>query len=123
MVFPTIEFAVFFAPVLALSWLLMPRPWVWKPFILVASYVFYAAANPKFCLLLGGVTLGNQAAATLIDRSDSPRRRKAIVSIARQQHADLAGLLEQDFGVQRPEDLSIKQASELIDLLKAAGRI
>jgi hypothetical protein len=45
------------------------------------------------------------------------------LSIARQQHADLEGLLQQDFGVQRPEDLSIKQASELIDMLKAAGRI
>src|SRR3954454_13119834 len=82
MVFPSIEFAVFFPPVLALSWLLMSRPWIHKPFLLLCSYVFYAAANPKFCLLLGGVTLGNQAAATLIDRSDSPRRRKAIVSIA-----------------------------------------
>src|SRR5438128_8307601 len=72
MVFPSIEFAVFFPPVLALSWLLMPRPALHKPFILFCSYVFYAAANPKFCLLLGGVTLGNQAAATLIDRSDAP---------------------------------------------------
>ena len=82
MVFPSIEFAVFFPPVLALSWLLMPRPRLHKPFILLCSYVFYAAANPKFCLLLGGVTLGNQAAATLIDRSDSQQRRKAIVTIA-----------------------------------------
>jgi alginate O-acetyltransferase complex protein AlgI len=82
MVFPSIEFAVFFPPVLALSWLLMARPRIHKPFILFCSYVFYAAANPKFCLLLGGVTLGNQIAATLIDRSESPQRRKAIVSIA-----------------------------------------
>jgi len=82
MVFPSIEFAVFFPPVLALSWLLMPRPALHKPFILLCSYVFYAAANPRFCLLLGGVTLGNQAAATLIDRSDSPHRRKVIVTVA-----------------------------------------
>jgi alginate O-acetyltransferase complex protein AlgI len=82
MVFPSIEFAAFFPPVLAISWLLMPHPRIHRPFLLFCSYVFYAAANPKFCLLLAGVTLGNQAAATLIDRSDSPRRRKAIVSIA-----------------------------------------
>jgi alginate O-acetyltransferase complex protein AlgI len=82
MVFPSIEFAVFFPPVLAISWLLMPHPRIHRPFLLFCSYVFYAAANPKFCLLLGGVTLGNQLAATLIDRSDSPRARKAIVSIA-----------------------------------------
>ena len=48
---------------------------------------------------------------------------KAILAIARQQHADLDGLLQQDFAVERVEDLSIKQASELIDMLKAAGRI
>jgi alginate O-acetyltransferase complex protein AlgI len=60
----------------------MSRPRIHKPFILFCSYVFYAAANPKFCLLLGGVTLGNQLAATLIARSESPQRRKAIVSIA-----------------------------------------
>ena len=58
-------------------------------------------------------------------RSRKPATEKqvrAITSIARQQHADLDGLL-QEFGVQRPEDLSIKQASELIDMLKTASRI
>jgi hypothetical protein len=47
---------------------------------------------------------------------------RAIRSIAARQHADLAGLL-QDYGVSRPEDLSIKQASELIDALKTAASI
>src|SRR5438552_13292411 len=82
MVFPSIEFAVFFPIVLVLSWALMPRPSVWKPFLLFVSYVFYAAANPKFCLLLGGVTLGNQLFATLIDRSDNQRHRKGLVTVA-----------------------------------------
>src|SRR3954453_21770288 len=80
MLFPTVQFAIFFPIVLALSWLLMPRQPLWKPFILVASYLFYAYANWKFCLLLGGVTLGNQAAAKLIHRAgDDERRRKWIV--------------------------------------------
>ena len=47
---------------------------------------------------------------------------RAIRSIASRQHADLDGLLR-DFGVERPEDLSLKQASELIDTLKAASQI
>ena len=71
MVFPTIEFAVFFPPVLFLSWALMSRPRIWKPFILACSYVFYAAANPKFCLLLAGVTLGNQLGAYFVTQTDS----------------------------------------------------
>jgi alginate O-acetyltransferase complex protein AlgI len=80
--FPTIEFAIFFTIVLALSWALMRRQRVWKPFIIAASYAFYAAANWRFCLLLGGVTLGNQAAARLIERTPDERRRKWIVGIA-----------------------------------------
>jgi hypothetical protein len=55
-------------------------------------------------------------------RKATEKQVKAIQAIARQQHADLDGLL-QDFGVQRPEDLSLKQASELIDTLKTASRI
>ena len=57
-------------------------PGLWKPFIIVASYAFYAAADWRFCLLLGGVTLGNQAAAQLIDRTEDERRRKWIVGVA-----------------------------------------
>jgi alginate O-acetyltransferase complex protein AlgI len=82
MLFPTIEFAIFFPIVLALSWLLMPRQHRWKPFILVASYVFYAAADPKFCFLLGGITVGNQVAAVLIARSGDERLRKRICGLA-----------------------------------------
>ncbi len=82
MLFPTVQFAVFFPLALALNWALMPRPQFWKPFIVVASYAFYAAANWKFCFLLGGVTVWNQGAATLIHRSADERRRKLLVTAA-----------------------------------------
>ena len=82
MLFPTVQFALFFPPVLAVSWALMSRPRLWKPFIVAASYVFYAYASWKFCLLLAGVTLGNQAAAILLGRTEDERRRKWIVRIA-----------------------------------------
>ncbi len=82
MLFPTIQFGLFFPIVLALNWALMARKRLWKPFIIAASYFFYAAANPKFCLLLGGVTLWNQAAAVLIERSDEERRRRQLVGLA-----------------------------------------
>jgi hypothetical protein len=45
---------------------------------------------------------------------------RAIISIARRQHADLDGLLR-DLGVTRPEELSLADASRLIDQLKAAA--
>ena len=82
MVFPTIQFGIFFPIVLALNWALMPRQRVWKPFIVVVSYVFYAAANPVFCVLLGGVTLWNQLGAVLIDRTDDEGRRRWILAAA-----------------------------------------
>jgi alginate O-acetyltransferase complex protein AlgI len=82
MLFPTVAFAVFFPIVFALSWLLMGRPPLWKPFIVCVSYGFYASANWRFCVLLAAVTLGNQAAAKLVHRSASDRRRMQIVAAA-----------------------------------------
>ena len=50
----------------------------------------------------------------------TPSQVRAIVAIARKSHADLDGLLC-DLGVTRPEELSIAEASKLIDQLKAAA--
>lgn len=69
MLFPTITFAVFFAMVLPLSWLLMPRPARWKVFILAASYVFYASWDWRFCGLLAGATLVNWAVGQRIHKT------------------------------------------------------
>jgi alginate O-acetyltransferase complex protein AlgI len=81
MVFPSIEFAIFFPLVLVASWALMPWPRFWKPFILVASYGFYAAASPRYCLLLAAITLANQLGAVLVHRESDERRRKWIVGL------------------------------------------
>src|SRR5271166_2337548 len=80
MLFPTVQFAIFFPIVLAISWWLMPRPSLWKPFIIVASYIFYASASWRFVFLLGGITLGNQLAAVLIGRTEDERRRRLLVA-------------------------------------------
>ncbi len=82
MLFPTVQFAILFVIVLPLSWLLMPHQRLWKPFILAASYVFYGAASWSFCFLLGGITLGNQAAALAIDRARSDRLRSSLCALA-----------------------------------------
>jgi len=82
LLFPTVQFAIFFPIVLALSWLLMPKQKLWKPYILLASYVFYAAADIRFCLLLGGITVANQIAAKAIHASEDERRRKWICAAA-----------------------------------------
>src|SRR3954454_16679420 len=90
----TVQFAIFFPVVLALSWALMPRQHLWKPFIVFASYVFYAYVSWKFCFLLAGITLGNQAAAKLIHRNDDERRRKFIVRVAVALHLAVLGVFK-----------------------------
>jgi hypothetical protein len=45
---------------------------------------------------------------------------RAINAIAHAQHADLEGLLHDGYGVDRPEDLSLADASRFIDELKAS---
>jgi alginate O-acetyltransferase complex protein AlgI len=79
LLFPTVQFAVFFAVVLPLSWALMPRQRLWRPFILAVSYVFYAAVDWRFAFLLAGSTVLNQSAATVIVRSSSARARKGVL--------------------------------------------
>jgi hypothetical protein len=54
-------------------------------------------------------------------KSATASQVRAILAIARRQHADLGCLLRDDYGVERPEDLSISDASKLIDRLKAAA--
>jgi D-alanyl-lipoteichoic acid acyltransferase DltB (MBOAT superfamily) len=106
MLFPTVQFAIFFPLVLGLNWLLMPRPWFWKPFIVVASYAFYAAANWRFCFLLGGITLWNQAAARLIHATEDERRRKWITGIAVAGNLGVLGVFKYySFFVQDVDDV------------------
>ncbi len=79
MLFPTVQYAIFFAIVLVASWLLTPQPVRWKLFMLGASYVFYAAWDPRFLLLLAGVTVFNQVMALRIAAADDDDRRRALV--------------------------------------------
>ncbi len=81
MLFPTVEFALLFAVVFALSWALRgtrtPRLLV----LIAASYVFYGYWNPLFCLLLAGSSLGNWAIGLLIHKAPTPRVRKLLVAL------------------------------------------
>ena len=82
MLFPTATFALFFLVVLPLSWLTMPWPHRWRPFIIVASYVFYAWWDWRFVFLLAGCTLWNQVLAVRIWRTRTPSQRKALLFLA-----------------------------------------
>ncbi|HEY6545447.1 MAG TPA: MBOAT family O-acyltransferase [Dokdonella sp.] len=76
MVFNSLTFVVFFACVLAMhAW---PLPWRTRKFnLLLASYLFYAAWNPPFVILLWIATVVDWYAARQLVRSEGLRRRHA----------------------------------------------
>jgi hypothetical protein len=68
-----------------------------------------------------GVPARNNDAGWHRPRPATSSQVKAIYAIARDQNIALEGLLRQEFGVGRPEDLSLPDASRLIDTLKGAA--
>ena len=89
MLFPTVQFAIFFVVVFTGNWLLMQRPRPWRWFILAASYFFYGFWDWRFTFLLAGATLVNQFFAVRIRAARSPRARRWY----------LVGALVADLGV------------------------
>jgi len=83
MVFNSLTFLVFFAIVLGVH--SMPLPWVAKKsFLLVASYVFYAAWNPPFVVLLWISTLIDWTAAARLHAATTQAARRfwLVISLA-----------------------------------------
>jgi alginate O-acetyltransferase complex protein AlgI len=106
MLFPTATFALFFLIVLPLSWLLMPKVHRWRPFIIVASYVFYAWWDWRFIFLLAGCTVWNQVMALRIHRSQVAARRKALLWLALAGNLGVLGYFKYyDFFVSSSDNL------------------
>jgi alginate O-acetyltransferase complex protein AlgI len=80
--FPTIDFAIFFGVVFLANWLLNPFPIRWRIFMILASYVFYGYWNWHFVLLLVASTLLNHGGAVGTARAHSPAVRRAVAGAA-----------------------------------------
>ena len=81
MVFNSLLFFVFFGIVLAIHSL--PLPWgIRKINLLIASYLFYAAWNPPFVILLWISTVVDWVAAQALVRSDNRSARRAWMLIS-----------------------------------------
>jgi D-alanyl-lipoteichoic acid acyltransferase DltB (MBOAT superfamily) len=81
MLFPTIDFAIFFVVAFTANWLLNPYPRLWKLAMLAASYVFYSWWDWRFVFLLAAVTVTAHVGATVVDAcQDERRRRLAMVA-------------------------------------------
>ncbi|MEO8473740.1 MAG: MBOAT family protein [Chryseolinea sp.] len=81
MVFNSLVFIVFFAVVVILHY--CPFPWKIKKInLLVASYIFYAAWNPPFIILLWLSTVVDFYMASLMGRESNQKRRKLYLIVS-----------------------------------------
>ncbi|MGH2591143.1 MAG: MBOAT family O-acyltransferase, partial [Actinomycetota bacterium] len=82
MLFPTTDFAIFFAVVFALHWALNPHRRARKWFLLAASYAFYAWWDWRLVWLLLLVSAMAQLGALWVERQADERKRtrRAIVA-------------------------------------------
>ena len=76
MLFPTVEYALFFLAVLLVAWSLHRWNGLHKLFLLAASYVFYGSWSWSYVPLLFGISLVSGVAAQRIQASDTQRARK-----------------------------------------------
>ena len=79
MLFPTIEFALFFAVVFPLTWLLNDLNTAKKWFLVAASYFFYAAWRADFTLILLTSSVVNFCLALLLGQLADGRGRLALL--------------------------------------------
>ena len=85
MLFPTLDFGIFFFAIFALSWAARDKPEMRKALLLAASYFFYGFWNWSFCFLLLFNALVSHAGGLLIGRSTDEKVRKytlwAVVAV------------------------------------------
>jgi len=92
--FPTIDFAIFFGIVFVLNWLLAPHATRWKIFAVAASYVFYAWYDWRFVFLLAISTLVSAGAGRLIHGARSARVRTRALALALAADLGLLGFFK-----------------------------
>jgi len=80
MLFPTVEYALFFLAVLAIAWPLASRPTLHKLFLLSASYVFYGLWSWRYVPLLFAVSLFAGLLGQALHRIEHKRTRKLLLS-------------------------------------------
>jgi D-alanyl-lipoteichoic acid acyltransferase DltB (MBOAT superfamily) len=76
MLFPTVEYGLFFLAVLAIAWSLYRFPVAHKSFLLAASYLFYGFWNWSYLPLLIGISLFSGLVAQRIQRSGTAIAKK-----------------------------------------------
>ena len=98
--FNTLAYAVFFAVVFTLSWLLASRVRARLWFLLGASYFFYAQWDPRFLGLIFASSTADWLLANAIGKAEDPKRRKRLLVLTVVMNLGVLGLFKYfDFGV------------------------
>ena len=104
MLFNSLEFAAFFAIVFALS-LVLARPAA-NRMLLVASYVFYAAWDWRFCSLLALSTLVDYSLGGRLGATEDPRQRRWLVTASLVTNLSILGFFKYaNFFAESAQDL------------------
>jgi D-alanyl-lipoteichoic acid acyltransferase DltB (MBOAT superfamily) len=82
MLFPTVEFAIFFLVVFLLHWTTWDKHRFNKAMLLAASYVFYGWWDWRFVFLVAECSMANFMFALWIDGQEDARKRKLAVTLA-----------------------------------------
>ena len=82
MLFPTIDFAIFFAVAFTVNWLLNPYPAPWKLSMIGLSYVFYGWVGWSYCLLLLSTTVVAFTGGAAINAMHNERGRRIAMGVA-----------------------------------------
>ncbi len=90
MLFPTVNFALFFFFIFGIAWLLKEQNTARKIFLLLASYFFYATWDPQFLGLLVGCTLANYGLGLWLSKT----RKKGILIFGISVNLSVLGLFK-----------------------------
>ena len=82
MLFPTIDFAIFFAVAFTVNWLLNPYAGWWKLSMIGLSYVFYGWVGWSYCLLLLATTVVAFAGGQLVTIAPTQRGRRLAMAFS-----------------------------------------
>lgn len=125
MVFNSLTFAVFFACVLVLHHL--PLGWTTKKVnLLIASYLFYAAWNPPFVVLLWISTVVDWWAAKKLVSAENPHARRAwmllsvVVNLGMLGYFKYGGFLMENFAVLM-QSLGVAYQPPQLDIVLPVG--
>jgi len=93
MLFNSLTFLFFFSLVLAVYY--APFPWKGKKvFLLFASYLFYAAWNPPFVLLIWISTYVDWFVARFLGKTEAPGRRRILLLLSLMTNLGLLGFFK-----------------------------